>query len=115
LVTTNKSFAEWSEVFANAACVVSLIFRCSSTLLGRAAVDRYQKWAKSYHYALKIDIACYFRPLIIPYAKQADTLGLRKRSFPVLLFPSSGYLAVRESYEPGIVSLYCSKIPENKL
>ena len=27
LVTTNKSFAEWSEVFPNAACVVALIDR----------------------------------------------------------------------------------------
>ncbi|MDD1618886.1 MAG: hypothetical protein LUQ52_05115, partial [Methylococcaceae bacterium] len=63
------SFAEWTEVFANAARVLSLIFRCSSTLLGRDAVDRYQKWAKIYHYALKIDIARYFRLLIIPYAK----------------------------------------------
>jgi len=110
LFTTNKSFAEWSEVFPNAACVVALIFRGSSTLLTHAAVDRCQKWAKSYRYALKIDIACYFRPLIIPYAKQADTLGLRKRSFPVLLFPSrSGYLAARESYESGIVSLVLLK------
>ena len=27
LITTNKSFAEWSEVFPNAACVVALIDR----------------------------------------------------------------------------------------
>ncbi|MDD5320393.1 MAG: ATP-binding protein [Methylococcales bacterium] len=27
LVTTNKSFAEWSEVFPNAACVVALMDR----------------------------------------------------------------------------------------
>jgi len=27
LVTTNKSIAEWSEVFPNAACVVALIDR----------------------------------------------------------------------------------------
>jgi hypothetical protein len=59
LVTTNKSFAEWPEVFANAACVVSLIFRGSSTLLTHAALDRYQKWAKSYRYALKMDNARY--------------------------------------------------------
>ena len=27
LVTTNKTFSEWSEVFPNAACVVSLVDR----------------------------------------------------------------------------------------
>ncbi|MDD5323203.1 MAG: ATP-binding protein [Methylococcales bacterium] len=27
MVTTNKSFAEWSEVFPNAACVVALMDR----------------------------------------------------------------------------------------
>jgi DNA replication protein DnaC len=27
LITTNKSFSEWSEVFPNAACVVALIDR----------------------------------------------------------------------------------------
>jgi len=86
LFTTNKSFAEWSEVFPNAACVVALIFRGSSTLLTHAAEDRCQKWAKSYRYALKMDIARYFRPLIIPYAKQADTLSLRKKIFSGIVF-----------------------------
>jgi DNA replication protein DnaC len=36
LVTTNRAFAEWGEVFPNAACVVSLIDR----LLHRAEVVR---------------------------------------------------------------------------
>lgn len=36
LVTTNRAFAEWGEVFPNAACVVSLIDR----LMHRAEVVR---------------------------------------------------------------------------
>ncbi len=27
IITTNKSFAEWSEIFQNAACVVTLVDR----------------------------------------------------------------------------------------
>jgi DNA replication protein DnaC len=36
LVTTNKAFADWGEVFPNAACVVSLVDR----LMHRAEVIR---------------------------------------------------------------------------
>jgi DNA replication protein DnaC len=42
VVTTNKPFAEWGEVFPNAACVVSLIDR----LMHRAEVVRIE--GKSY-------------------------------------------------------------------
>ena len=41
-MTTNKAFAEWGEVFPNAACVVSLIDR----LMHRAEVVRIE--GKSY-------------------------------------------------------------------
>ena len=30
VVTTNRAFAEWGEVFPNAACVVSLVVKCSN-------------------------------------------------------------------------------------
>ncbi len=36
MVTTNKAFADWGEVFPNAACVVSLVDR----LMHRAEVVR---------------------------------------------------------------------------
>ena len=36
---------------------------------------------------VEMDIARYFRPLIIPYAKQADTLSLRKKIFSGIVFP----------------------------
>ena len=42
VVTTNRAFAEWGEVFPNAACVVSLIDR----LMHRAEVVRIE--GKSY-------------------------------------------------------------------
>jgi DNA replication protein DnaC len=38
VVTTNKAFADWGEVFPNAACVVSLVDR----LMHRAEVVRIQ-------------------------------------------------------------------------
>ena len=49
IVTTNKQFAQWNEVFPNAACVVSLVDRGGSGCLDRP--PGFVKWIPAVDYA----------------------------------------------------------------